>query len=609
MSRTILVCCGTGCIATGSLVVADALVAELAKAVDGADAGIANEALHTRVETTIKKTGCNGFCENGPIISIMPDDISYYKVKPSDAAEIVGSLGGSPVERLLYKGEDGKRVRKRLENPFYAPQKKTALRNIGEIDPGEIGDYLSRGGYEALKKALSMTPDEIISEVEKSGLRGRGGAGFPTGRKWRAAAGYDESPKYVVMNGDEGDPGAFMDRSILEGDPHSVLEGLAICALAIGASRGFLYIRDEYALARHHAEKAIADAERAGILGDSLMGSEKSLKLEIVRGGGAFICGESTALMASIEGRVVEPRAKYIRSAQRGLWDKPTVLNNVETLANIPVIIKNGGEEFAKVGTEGSKGTKVFALVGKVKRTGLIEIPMGATLRHLIFDIGGGVIDGRPFKAVQTGGPSGGCIPADLLDLPVDFDTLTEKGAMMGSGGMIVMDDRSCMVEMARYYVNFLCEESCGKCTPCREGLRQMRHILTEICEGRGQVSDIELLEDLCAVQADASLCALGKSAPNPVLTTLRYFRDEYMAHIQDKRCPAGVCPKLTTFAVDKVKCKGCGLCAKTCPTGAATGELKNPYNIEESKCISCGACRDVCRFDAIEAKKAGGVA
>ena len=595
MKRSILVCCGTGCIAGGSLLVAAAINAEIAKA--DADAS---------VETVVKQTGCNGFCEYGPIVKIQPDDISYYKVKPSDAAEIVGQLGSEPVTRLLFKGNDGKPVKSQHENPFYAPQQKVALRNVGEIDPGDIDDYISRGGYTALKKALSMAPRDIISEVEKSGLRGRGGAGFPTGRKWRTAASYDVFPKYVVMNGDEGDPGAFMDRSMLEGDPHSIIEGLVICAIAIGATEGYLYIRDEYNLAVRRAQDAIKSAEKAGILGDSVLGSSKSLKLDVVRGGGAFVCGESTALMASIEGRVGEPRAKYIRSVQRGLWDKPTVLNNVETLANIPVIINEGGDKFAKIGTESSKGTKVFALVGKVKHAGLIEVPMGTTLRHLVYDIGGGIAGGRPLKAVQTGGPSGGCIPAGMVDLPVDFDSLTEKGAMMGSGGMIVMDDRNCMVEVARYYVNFLCEESCGKCTPCREGLRQMRSILTGICEGRGEKGDLELLEELCEMLADASLCALGKSAPNPVLTTLRYFRAEYEAHIKDNICPAGVCKSLTSFFIDNGKCTGCTLCAKSCPAGAIAGSLKEPHAIDESKCIACGACRDACRFEAACAKKAG---
>ena len=590
MSRIILVCCGTGCLANDSMKVVEALREQIA--LDRRDA---------QVQAVIKETGCNGFCENGPIVKIMPDDISYYKVKPADATAIIGSLGGEPVERLLYRGADGKRVKSQHENPFYSPQIKIALRNIGVIDPGDLQDYISRGGYEALKKALSMTPEEIISEVEASGLRGRGGAGFSTGRKWRTAAGYDNFPKYIVCNGDEGDPGAFMDRSILEGDPHSVLEGMAIGALAVGAKEGFLYIRDEYGLALRNVQKAILDAEKAGILGDSVMGGPHSLRLSIVRGGGAFVCGESTALMASIEGRVGEPRAKYIRSVQRGLWDQPTVLNNVETLANIPVIIQDGGSQFARIGTEKSKGTKVFALVGKVKRTGLVEVPMGVSLRHLIYDIGGGIINDRPFKAVQTGGPSGGCIPAHMLDLPVDFDTLTEYGAMMGSGGMIVMDDRSCMVEVARYYVNFLCEESCGKCTPCREGLRHMRDIMTDICEGRGRDGDIELLEALCETLTDSALCALGKSAPNPVLTTIRYFREEYEAHIKRNICPAGVCKSLTSFYIDSDKCIGCSLCKRQCPVGAVSGELKATHAIDGDACISCGGCREVCRFEAVK--------
>ena len=528
MNRTVLVCCGTGCIANGSLDVAEALRRELS----GTHADVIG----------VKETGCNGFCENGPIVRIMPDDVSYYKVRTGDVPEIAASIGNSPVERLLYRDNNGKCVTRQTDNPFYTPQHKIALRNIGEIDPGSIADYTTRGGYSALWKALKMRPDEIIREVETSGLRGRGGAGFPTGRKWRTAAGYEENPKYVICNGDEGDPGAFMDRSILEGDPHSVIEGMAICALAIGAQEGFLYIRDEYGLALKHVRKAIEDAEAAGILGDSILNSGRKLHLSLVRGGGAFVCGESTALMASIEGRVGEPRAKFIRSTQRGLWDKPTVLNNVETFANIPVIIDKGGESFAGIGTENSKGTKVFALVGKVKRTGLVEVPMGVSLRELVFNIGGGVIGDRPLKAVQTGGPSGGCIPERLLDLPVDFETLTSEGAMMGSGGIIVMDDESCMVEVARYYVSFLAQESCGKCTPCREGLWQMVNILTDICEGRGREGDIELLEEISGTLVDTSLCALGKTAANPVITTIRFFKDEYLAHIRDKKCAAGVC-------------------------------------------------------------------
>lgn len=589
--KTIRVCCGTGCLANGSRLVAEEFEKQLEKL-----------QVEAKVDCEVKRTGCNGFCENGPLVTILPDEISYYHVKPENVEEIIEKtvIGGEAVEKLLYKNDQGQRVMSQAENPFYAPQKKIALRNIGKIAPCSVEDYKACGGYEALKKALSMTPEEIIAEMNLSGLRGRGGAGFPTGRKWESAASYDVTPKYVACNGDEGDPGAFMDRSILEGDPHSVLEGMAICALAIGAEEGFLYIRDEYSLAVNNIKEAISAAEEAGILGDNMMGSGRKLKLQVVRGGGAFVCGESTALMASVEGRVGEPRAKYIRSVQKGLWEKPTVLNNVETLANVPYIILHGGANYASVGTDRSKGTKVFALVGKVKRTGLVEVPMGATLRHLIFDIGGGIQNDRPFKAVQTGGPSGGCIPNSMLDLPVDFDTLKEYGAMMGSGGMIVMDDRSCMVEVARYYVQFLSGESCGKCTPCREGLRQMLAILTDICEGKGKIEDLDLLEELGEMMQDASLCALGKSAPNPVLTTLKYFRDEYEAHILEHRCPAGVCTKLTSFAIDPEKCKGCTACAKACPAGAISGELKKPHHIDKSVCISCGSCREACRFGAV---------
>lgn len=589
--RTIRVCCGTGCLANGSRDVAEALEEQMKAA--NVDA---------QVVCTVKRTGCNGFCENGPLVTIVPDEISYYHVKPSDVEEIIEKTirNGEPVERLLYKNDRGERVRSQKDNPFYAPQMKIALRNIGKISPGSVEDYIQSGGYEALKKAITMTPEEIIRELELSGLRGRGGAGFPTGTKWRTAASYDVFPKYVACNGDEGDPGAFMDRSILEGDPHSVLEGLAICAIAIGAEEGFLYIRDEYSLAVQNIKEAIRCAEEAGILGDHVMGTDRKLQLSVVRGGGAFVCGESTALMASIEGRVGEPRAKYIRSVQKGLWEHPTVLNNVETLANVPYILLHGGEAYASTGTEGSKGTKVFALVGKVKRTGLVEVPMGATLRHLIYDIGGGIIGDRPFKAVQTGGPSGGCIPESMLDLPVDFDTLKEYGAMMGSGGMIVMDDRSCMVEVARYYVQFLCAESCGKCTPCREGLKQMLAILTDICEGRGTMEDLTLLETLGETMIDSSLCALGKSAPNPVLTTLKYFREEYEAHIRDHRCPAGVCKKLTAFSIDPDKCRGCTACSRSCPAGAISGTVKQPHRIDQTKCIVCGSCREACRFGAV---------
>jgi len=598
--RCLLVCCGTGCIASGSLAVAEALE-------KAAEAMKKKGTLRVTVSLSggIKPTGCNGFCENGPIVRLMPDDVSYYRVKPSDAEDIIKHIAGKGeiVERLLYKNDAGKKVLSQKENPFYAKQHKIALRNIGLIEPGSVADYTARSGFMALRKALSMSSEKIISEVEKSGLRGRGGAGFPTGVKWRQCAGYEEIPKYVVCNGDEGDPGAFMDRSILEGDPHSVIEGLTIAARAVGAAEGFMYIRDEYELALKNVRKALESARAEGYLGKNILGSGWDFDISVVRGGGAFVCGESSALMASIEGRVGEPRTKYVRSVQRGLWDKPTVLNNVETLADIPYIILHGAAHYAKIGTEGSKGTKVFALVGKVKRTGLAEVPMGTTIRQLVFDIGGGISGGRAFKAVQTGGPSGGCIPASLLDLSIDFDTLDKHGSMMGSGGIIVMDDRTCMVEVARYYTNFLAEESCGKCTPCREGLRRMLEILTDICAGKGREGDIERLEETAETMKAASLCGLGKTAANPVLTTIKYFRDEYEAHLARKTCPAGVCPKLTSFFILKDKCKACGLCRKSCPVSAISGDKNKPHVINQKLCVNCGSCRNVCPFGAVETR------
>ena len=589
-TEKILVCCGTSCIANGALDVAAALEAELAAR------GLAGE---VEVSCSVVRTGCSGECEQGPIVRFMPRDLMYYRVGVKDVPAIVDSLAGEPVQKLLFK-KDGQTFEHMADNPFYALQHKVVLKDVGLIDPLSLDDYIARGGYEGLKRALTMTPDEIITEVEKSGLRGKGGAGFPTGRKWRSAASYDEWPKYIVCNGDEGYPGAFMDGSTMEGCPHAVIDGMIIGALAIGAEEGVLYIRDEYALARDHIQHAIDDAYKAGILGESILGSGHKLDLSIVRGGGAFVCGESTALMASIEGRVGEPRAKYIRSVQRGLFDHPTVLNNVESLASIPIIFREGGEKYAQLGTEKSKGTKVFAMVGKVKHTGLVEVPMGTTLRTLIYEIGGGILNDRPFKAIQTGGPSGGCIPESLLDLPVDFDTLVKYGAMMGSGGMIVMDDRSCMVEVARYYVDFLCEESCGKCTPCREGLRQMRAILTDICEGRGKDGDIELLERIGHTMQDASLCALGRTAANPVLTTIKFFRNEYEAHIKEHRCPAGVCAKLTRFVIDAEACTGCGMCQRSCPADAISGARREAHTIDPAKCIACGSCREACRFNAV---------
>jgi NADH-quinone oxidoreductase subunit F len=596
------VCCGTGCLAGDAAAVLEALKRELRDAACDATA-----------EALVKPTGCNGFCENGPIVTLMPDDLAYYKVHPHDAKDIVREtvIAGKALKRLLYTVEKGKKARSRHDNPFYTAQTKIALRNVGEITPADIRDYVERGGFDALRKALAMKPEDIIGEIEHSGLRGRGGAGYPTGRKWRQCAGFDARPKYVVCNGDEGDPGAFMDRSILEGDPHSIIEGLTIAALAVGATEGFMYIRNEYGLAIKNVRQACETAKAAGYLGKNILGSGRDFDIRIVRGGGAFVCGESSALMASIEGNVGEPRTKYIRSVQRGLWDKPTVLNNVETLANIPYILTCGADAFSKIGAADSTGTKVFALVGKVKRTGLIEVPMGTSIRQLV-DIGGGCPDGRNFKAVQTGGPSGGCIPAGMADLPLDFDTLTSHGSMMGSGGVIVMDDRTCMVEVARYYIRFLSEESCGKCTPCREGLRRMLHILTDICEGRGQAGDAETLELLGETLTHASLCGLGKSAANPVLSTLRYFRDEYEAHIHEGRCPAGVCPGLTAFVISADACRCCGICARACPASAISGvkgkKGKNgaEHVIDKAKCISCGVCREACAFEAVTTERRG---
>ncbi|QOX62517.1 4Fe-4S dicluster domain-containing protein [Anoxybacterium hadale] len=589
----ILVCCGTCCLANNSMDIDSGLKERIQQA-----------GLPLEVEPMVKATGCSGLCENGPIVRFLPDDLCYYKVKPGDVDEVFEKtvLNKQEIDRLMHREpEQRNRVRTREENSFYKKQFRIALRNTGEIDPFSIQDYMERGGYSAAKKALKMTPEEILTEIEGSGLRGRGGAGFPTGRKWRQCAGIGRYPKYTICNGDEGDPGAFMDRCILEGDPHSIIEGMLIGSLAIGANSGYLYIRNEYGLAVRTMEEAICQAREKGFLGKNIFGSGYEFHLQIVKGGGAFVCGESTALMASIEGNTGEPRAKYIRSVERGLWGQPTLLNNVETWANIPEIINRGGSWFSSIGTEKSKGTKVFSLVGKVKNNGLVEVPMGITLRELIFEIGGGIIGGRRFKAVQTGGPSGGCIPQELLDMKVDFDSLEAADSMMGSGGMIVMDERTCMVDTARYYINFLSEESCGKCVPCREGLRRMLEVLDGITEGKGSEEDLELLIWLGSMMKEAALCGLGKSAPNPVLSTIKYFRQEYLSHIRDQRCPAGICKKLTTFRILEEKCTGCGLCKKNCGVGAISGKPRLSHVIDEELCTRCGNCIDVCRFQAVE--------
>jgi NADH-quinone oxidoreductase subunit F len=591
----ITVCGGTGCHSFGSQGVSDVFKAEIKK-----------NKLADKVD--VKVTGCHGFCEKGPLVVIKPKDIFYQKVKESDVPEIVAEtvVKGKVIDRLLYIDPDtGKKVTYEPKVPFYNKQKRLVFGNNGLIDPTSIEDYIAVGGYAALGKVLSgMTPEGVIKEVKKSGLRGRGGGGFPTGDKWASCRKAKGEKHYVICNCDEGDPGAFMDRSLMEGNPHSVLEGMVIGAYAIGSHEGYIYVRNEYPLAVKNAETAIKQAEEYGLLGKNILGSGFDFSVKISRGGGAFVCGESTALMASLEGKVGEPRAKYVHTVEKGLWEQPTNLNNVETWANVPLIIKNGADWYAKIGSQGSKGTKIFSLVGKINNTGLIEVPMGITLREIIYGIGGGIPEGKRFKAVQTGGPSGGCIPESLLDLPVDFDELDKAGSMMGSGGMIVMDENSCMVDIAKYFINFLEGESCGKCLPCREGLKRMSQILADITEGRGKKGDIALLERLSATLVDSSLCALGSTAPNPVLTTIRYFRDEYEAHIKDKRCPAGVCKALVTYSIDEEKCPGCGLCIKACPVEAITPTgKKKPVILDQEKCIKCGACYDVCKLGAVVRK------
>ncbi|MBI4187200.1 MAG: 4Fe-4S binding protein [Chloroflexi bacterium] len=592
---SIVVCGGTGCVALGAEGVIDGLRRE-----------IEMRGLNDRVE--LRVTGCPGFCERGTLVVVEPGNIFYQGVKSKDVAEIVSRTveKGEIMERLLYRDpNNGSQAVQESEIPFYKKQMRLLLGNNSRIDPTKIDDYLALGGYAALVKALfQMQPEKIIGEIKKSGLRGRGGGGFPTGVKWESCRRAHDDTKYVICNCDEGDPGAFMDRSLMEGNPHSVLEGMLIGAYAIGAHEGYIYVRNEYPLAVKNAGIAIKQAEEYGLLGKNILGSGFDFTVKINRGGGAFICGESTALMASLEGKVGEPRAKYVHTVDKGLWERPTNLNNVETWANVPLIVNRGAGWYSKIGTKGSKGTKIFSLVGKINNTGLVEVPMGMTLREIIYDIGGGVGKGKKFKAVQTGGPSGGCIPESLLDLPVDFDELTKVGSMMGSGGMIVMDEDTCMVDIARYFINFLEGESCGKCVPCREGLKRMGQIFTGIVEGRGNEGDIELLEEMSAALTDGSLCGLGQTAPNPVLSTIRYFRDEYEAHIRDKTCPAGVCKELITYCIDDKKCPGCGLCVKACPVQAITFKgKKEPVILDQEKCVKCGICYDVCRLCAVKVR------
>lgn len=590
----VLVCNGTGCIANGS----NEVIARFREL--GADVSI----LSAHDKVTIVPTGCHGFCEQGVLVIIPDFDITYVKVKPEDVEEIVNShiKDGKPVERLLYTDpKSGNHVHKNEEINFYAKQTRTSLKNCGEINAECLDEAIAAGAYRALAKVLEQNnPDAVIKEIEKSGLRGRGGGGFPTGRKWRFTAANRGGKSYVVCNGDEGDPGAFMDRSVMEGDPHKLLEGMAIAGFAIGADEAYIYVRAEYPLAIKRLRIAIKQAEERNLLGKNIMGSGFDFEIHIKEGAGAFVCGEETALIASIEGERGMPRPKPPFPANCGLFGRPTLINNVETLANVPVIIDKGAQWFSSFGTETSKGTKTFALTGEVNNTGLIEVPMGTTLREIVFDIGGGIRNGKKFKAVQIGGPSGGCLTEEHLDLPMDYDNLIKAGAMVGSGGLVVMNEDTCIVEVARFFMHFTQNESCGKCVPCREGTKNMLKILEKIVRGQGEMKDLDTLEELALAVKEGSLCGLGKTAPNPVLSTLKYFRDEYIAHIKDKKCPAGVCSALKVIKINEELCKGCTKCARNCPVGAIEGTVKNPHKINQDKCIKCGACISACPFKAI---------
>ena len=587
----ILVCSGTGCHASGSLVLKEALEAEIARV--GLDK-----------EVKVIETGCFGFCRLGPNMMVYPEGVFYCQVHEQDVPQIVEEhlLKGRVVERLLYtEPQTEKSVVDFEDIPFFQKQTRIVLEDCGVINPESIREYIARDGYFGLAKALQMKPEEVIDTLKKSGLRGRGGAGFPTGLKWEFAAKAEGSPKYIVCNADEGDPGAFMDRSIIEGDPHRVLEGITIAGYAVGASQGYVYVRAEYPLAVRRLYKAIDDAHELGLLGKNILNSGFDFDIDLRLGAGAFVCGEETALLNSMMGKRGEPRPRPPFPANEGLWGKPTVINNVETLANVPVIMRNGYEWFNTIGTEKSKGTKVFALAGKINNNGLAEVPMGTTIREIVFDIGGGLPDGKEFKAVQTGGPSGGCIPAQCLDTPVDYESLAQLGTIMGSGGFVVMDQNTCMVDLAKFFLEFVQSESCGKCAPCRIGTRRMLEILDRITKGEGKEGDIETLEELGHSIKETALCGLGQTAHNPVLSTIRFFRDEYEAHIKEKRCPAGVCQALLSYRINPDKCKGCSLCAKNCPVNAISGEARKPFKIDPEACIKCGTCFEKCPFGAIE--------
>lgn len=610
LKRRIIICGGTGCIANGSFRIRDAIIREMEKAGIPVIIEMKKEILeHSGGETLFSKSGCQGFCQRGPILRIEPEGIFYGHVKEEDAAEIVNAtlLHGEIIDRLVYKDPvSGKKCPYEKDVEFYTRQHRVVLRN-STIDPDCIQEYISRGGYFGARKALlEMTPEQICRTVLDSGLRGRGGGGFPTGVKWQFTLASKSDKKYVICNGDEGDPGAFMDRSVMEGNPHAVLEGMMIAGKAIGADEGVVYVRAEYPLAVERMQNAVKKAEKLGLLGEDIFGSGFHFTIRIMEGAGAFVCGEETALIASVEGKRGMPMPKPPFPAQKGLYGKPTVINNVETLAGIPFILKEGAEKYRSAGTEKSPGTKTFALTGHVANTGLIEVPFGTTLREIVCNIGGGVTDnagrvtGEDFKAVQIGGPSGGCLTPDLLDMPLDFDSLKSAGAMVGSGGLVVMNKQTCMVRIARFFMRFTQNESCGKCVPCREGTRQMLALLDDIIAGRGTAETLELLEQLAHAVQLGSLCGLGKTAPNPVLSTLRCFRDEYEAHVFRKVCPAGECRALARPAIDPVKCKGCTACARKCPAGAISGTLKHPHKIDPDKCIRCGACKTACRFDAI---------